>query len=120
MNTTKQILVAIGVMIAVALALAGTSALGQMSFTNEDDISDLMSIAAKQLDMKQQDAVFLLDDQSYIWTGDGRLVNTVHRTAPSMSPPSAPGAAWNTGKPARPGLSKLSPADCEPLTITAT
>lgn len=78
MTSQKLHLLFIGIMLGF-FALCGAPVQAQQSITGQDDIAQLMSLAEKEFDPGKYDAVFLLDEATYQWTADRRLITTVHR-----------------------------------------
>ena len=60
-------------------SIFGAPVRAQESITGQDDIARLISTAGTEFDPEKYDAVFLLDEATYQWTADRRLITTVHR-----------------------------------------
>ena len=66
-------------LLAAVILLSAIPVSAQKSVTGEDDILELMTTAEQEFDLTEDDAAILLDDISYTWTDNGRLITTVHR-----------------------------------------
>ena len=66
-------------LLAAVILLSAIPVSAQKSVTGEDDILELMTTAEQEFELTEDDAAILLDDISYTWTDNGRLITTVHR-----------------------------------------
>jgi len=61
-------------LLAAVILLSAIPVSAQKSVTGEDDILELMTTAEQEFDLTEDDAAILLDDISYTWTDNGRLI----------------------------------------------
>lgn len=66
-------------LVTINLLFFHSSAFCQESISGEQDIAELMKIAAENFDMDNQDAVILFDGNRAHWTDKNRMTHFVHR-----------------------------------------